>query len=186
MHRFQREHPASDNPNGDTVLVPVLSVQAPPVPEENRFYASILDALHSPYRPTESAACRQTHVLKVLKGVGIRLLIIDEVHHIIAGHIGRQRIFLQVLKYLANDLRIPLIAVGTLAAVRAIQSDSQLDSRFDRLPLPLWELDRAFQMLLASFERTLPLRNPSGLAQRASRLSCEIAAFKSHSFFGCS
>ena len=150
------------------------------------FCASILDTLRSPYRSTESAARWQTHVLKVLKGVGIRLLIIDEVHHIIAGHIGRQRIFLQVLKYLANDLQIPLIAVGTLAAVRAIQSDSQLDSRFDRLPLPLWELDRAFQMLLASFERTLPLRNPSGLAQRASRLSCEIAAFKSHSFFGCS
>lgn len=164
MHRFERLHPASDNPNGPAALVPVLTVQAPPIPEENRFYASILDALNAPYRATESAARRQLQVLKILKAVGIRLLIIDEVHHIVAGYISKQRVFLNVLKYMANELRIPLIAVGTVDAVRAIQADPQLANRFEPLPLPTWELNREFQTLLASFEHTLPLRRPSVLA----------------------
>src|ERR1039457_3723682 len=102
VHRFERLHPADDNPMGNSIRVPVLTVQAPPVPEENRFYASILDALGSPYRANESAARRQIQVLHVLRAAGLRMLIIDEVHHIIAGHIGKQRIFLNVLKYLAS------------------------------------------------------------------------------------
>ncbi len=164
VNRFERLHPADDNASGDSIRVPVLTVQAPPVPEENRFYAGILDALGSPYRASESAARRQMQVLKVLRAAGLRLLIIDEVHHIVAGHIGKQRIFLNVLKYLANELRIPLVGVGTADAVRAIQTDPQLANRFEPVGLPKWELNREFQMLLASFESTLPLRKPSCLA----------------------
>jgi type II secretory pathway predicted ATPase ExeA len=165
VNRFEQLHPASDHPEGDSVHVPVLTVQAPPVPEENRFYASILDSLDAPYRPSESAARRQTQVLKVLRAARLRLLIIDEVHHIVAGYISKQRIFLNVLKYLANELRIPLVGVGTVDAVRAIQTDPQLANRFEPMALPNWDLNRDFQMLLASFESTLPLRNPSSLAE---------------------
>lgn len=164
VNRFEQLHPASDHPGSDAVHVPVLTVQAPPIPEENRFYAGILDSLDAPYRPSESAARRQSQVLKVLRAVRLRLLIIDEVHHIVAGYIGKQRIFLNVLKYLANELCIPLVAVGTVDAVRAIHTDPQLANRFDPMALPDWDLNREFQMLLASFESTLPLRKPSSLA----------------------
>lgn len=164
VNRFEQLHPASDIPGGDAVHVPVLTVQAPPIPEENRFYAGILDSLDAPCRPSESAARRQSQVLKVLRAVRLRLLIVDEVHHIVAGYIGKQRIFLNVLKYLANELCIPLVAVGTVDAVRAIHTDPQLANRFDPMALPNWDLNREFQMLLASFESTLPLRKPSSLA----------------------
>jgi type II secretory pathway predicted ATPase ExeA len=174
VNRFERLHPANDNRNGDSIRVPVLTVQAPPVPEENRFYASILDSLGSPYRASESAARRQIQVLHVLRAAGLRMLIIDEVHHIIAGHIGKQRIFLNVLKYLANELRIPLVGVGTVDAVRAIQTDPQLANRFEPVALPAWELNREFQMLLASFESTLPLRKPSCLADE--RMATKLLA----------
>jgi ATP-dependent Clp protease ATP-binding subunit ClpA len=164
INRFQRSHKASDNPEGDSILLPVLTVQAPPVPEENRFYATILEALQAPYRPSDSAARRQTQVIRILRAAKLRMLIIDELHHIVAGHIGKQRVFLNVLKYLANELRIPLIGVGTVDAVRAVQSDPQLANRFEPVGLPAWELNREFQMLLASFERTFPLKKPSHLA----------------------
>jgi type II secretory pathway predicted ATPase ExeA len=164
INRFQRIHKASDNPEGDSIFLPVLAVQAPPVPEESRFYATILDAVNAPYRPSDSAARRQTQVLKILRAAKLRMLIIDELHNIVAGHIGKQRIFLNVLKYLANELRIPLIGVGTIDAVRAVQSDPQLANRFAPIGLPVWELNHEFQVLLASFERTFPLKKPSNLA----------------------
>ena len=37
----------------------VLVVQAPPVPDENRFFANILEALNAPYRAYQSAARRK-------------------------------------------------------------------------------------------------------------------------------
>jgi transposase len=95
----------------------------------------------------------------------VRLLIIDEIHHILAGPINRQRQFLNVLKYLGNELKIPLVGVGTIDAVRTIQTDPQLANRFEPVALRRWQMNRDWQMLLASFERILPLRKPSQLAE---------------------
>ena len=49
--RFQRLHPAADNVNGERHVVPVLLIQAPPSPDESRFYGAILEALGVPYKP---------------------------------------------------------------------------------------------------------------------------------------
>jgi hypothetical protein len=73
-------------------------------------------------------------------------------------------VFLNAIKYLSNELRIPIIAVGTKDALRAIQTDPQMANRFEPAPVPKWELDHEFRRLLASFETVLPLQQPSGLA----------------------
>jgi len=149
----------------DTGLkVRVLLVQAPPVPDENRFYAQVLQALNAPYRPQESAARRQVQVLHLLKSIHLEMLVIDEIHHIVAGHDRKQRHFLNMLKCLGNDLQIPLIGLGTLDALRAVQTDPQMSNRFEPMAIPKWEWGREFRMLLASFERLIPLRKPSQLA----------------------
>jgi hypothetical protein len=49
VNRFLRRHLAHDNPGGDAVSVPVLAVQAPPLPSESRFYDAILEAVFAPY-----------------------------------------------------------------------------------------------------------------------------------------
>ena len=43
-----------------------------------------------------------------------RLLIIDEIQHVLAGSMNRQRTFLNVLKYLGNELQVPIVAVGNV------------------------------------------------------------------------
>jgi ATP-dependent Clp protease ATP-binding subunit ClpA len=96
---------------------------------------------------------KQMQVLHLLHAVQLRVLIIDEIH-ILAGHIAKQRHFLNVLKYLGNELKIPLVGVRTIDAMRAIQTDPQMVSRFEPVALPRWEMNRDFQMLLASFERS--------------------------------
>jgi hypothetical protein len=163
-HRFVQWHPADDNPEGEAAIVPVLAIQAPPGPDEGRFYNAILEALCAPYNPRERVAHKQVQVLRILKAVGLRMLIIDEVHNVLTGPVNKQRQFLNVLKYLGNALQIPLVGLGTKEALRAIQADPQLANRFEPAALPPWQLNQEFQMLLASFEQALPLRKASRLA----------------------
>lgn len=166
-NRFAQLHPGDDNPDGEAAIVPVLAIQAPPGPDEGRFYNTILEALFAPYSPRERVAKKQIQVLRILKHIGLRLLIIDEIHNVITGPVNKQRLFLNVLKYLGNDLQIPIVGLGTKEALRAIQADPQLANRFEPAALPRWRLDGEFQMLLASFERALALRQPSRLANEA-------------------
>src|SRR5260370_18379211 len=96
VRRFSRLHPAQDNPGGENTIVPVLLLQAPPFPEEGRLYDSILDALNAPYPPSESAGKKQVPVTKLLRTVGLRMLIIDEIHHLSAGPLALNRHFRHV------------------------------------------------------------------------------------------
>jgi hypothetical protein len=60
----------------------------------------------------------------------IRMLIIDEIHSILAGTYREQRIILNAIRFLANDLRIPLVCVGTHEAKQALMTDQQLADHF--------------------------------------------------------
>lgn len=163
VQRFRTRHPAHDNPQGQGVRVPVLMIQAPPVPDEGRFYNAILELLFAPYKPNDRVDKKQAQVIKLLRYVDLRMLVIDEIHHILAGNLNRQRSFLNVIKYLGNELQVPIVGVGTKDAFRAIQTDPQLANRFEPALLPRWTFDADYLRLLASFERMLPLAEPSQL-----------------------
>lgn len=163
IQRFRSLHPAYDNPEGAGVRVPVMVIQAPPTPDEGRFYNAILELLFAPYKPNDRVDKKLAQVIKLLRYVELRMLVIDEIHHILAGNLNRQRGFLNVIKYLGNELQVPIVGVGTKDAFRAIQTDPQLANRFEPALLPRWAFDTDFLRLLVSFERMLPLADPSNL-----------------------
>ena len=103
--------------------------------------------------------------MRLLRATGVRILIIDEVHNLLSGAAGQQRRFLNLLRWLGNELQIPLVAVGTAEALRAIQSDDQMANRFSPFPLPVWRDGDEYLRLLSSLEALLPLRRPSQLAE---------------------
>ena len=80
-----------------------------------------------------------------------------------------QRIFLNCLRFLANDLHLPLVCVGTNEAKQALMTDQQLADRFEARELPAWRDDTGFHQLLASFGSTLPLRRASALREARIR-----------------
>jgi AAA+ superfamily predicted ATPase len=94
------------------------------------------------------------------------MLIVDEVHHLLAGSHIEQRASLNLLKYLANDLRISVVAVGTSDAPLALRTDPQMSSRFTPFEMPRWAESDDFRRLLRAFEQVLPLRRASDLVQR--------------------
>ncbi|QHG88226.1 TniB family NTP-binding protein [Xanthomonas sp. NCPPB 1638] len=106
VQRFRNRHPARDNPQGQGVRVPVLVIQAPPVPDEGRFYNAILELLFAPYKPNDRVDKKQAQVIKLLRYVELRMLVIDEIHHVLAGNLNRQRSFLNVIKYGSSRIRV--------------------------------------------------------------------------------
>lgn len=164
---FLSLHQPQSDPSEEADRVPVLYVQAPPIPDERRFNASLLDRLRIPHKINERADRMLTQLLVVMPKLGVKMLMIDEIHHILAGNLQKQRAFQYLLKYIGNELQIPIVALGTEDALYALQTDAQLANRFVPHALPEWKLDRLYLSLLASFEQTLPLRRPSRLTDPA-------------------
>lgn len=165
VRRFLRDHPPSDNPGGDAVEVPILLVQMPFSPEPRRFYRAILDQLFATYRHSDTLANLETQAVRLLKSCGIQVLIIDELHNILAGRADNQRQFLNLIRYLGNELEIPVVCLGIQSALRAIQIDEQLANRFEPFGLPVWTDGKEFRRLLNSIESILPLKERSNLSE---------------------
>lgn len=169
VEKFRRSHlPAEAAGTKDGIAnIPVIRIQMPAGPDERRFFGAILDALGLPALPRDHVAARQDEALRFMRLTGVRLLIIDELHNVLSGTPAQQRRLLNVLRWLGNELQIPLVGVGTAEALRAIRSDDQLSNRFEPIPLPVWREDEAYRRLLNTLEAVLPLRHPSGLAAPA-------------------
>jgi type II secretory pathway predicted ATPase ExeA len=169
VEKFRREHPPVSHP--DHEQIPVLVMQMPSEPSVIRFYVSLLAALGAPLRPRQRLAELEQVALSLLRATGVRVLVIDELHNVLAGRTDVRREFLNLLRFLGNELRIPLVGVGTREAYLAIRSDAQLENRFQPFTLPLWTPDEQACSLRASFATSYPLRRPSPLA------SPEMAAY---------
>ncbi len=103
---------------------------------------------------------------ELLRRIAPRMLIVDEVHHLLAGNYREQRASLNLLKFLANDLNFSIVVVGTADAPLALASDAQMISRFTPFEISRWRESDDLRRLLGAFERVLPLRKPSDLMQR--------------------
>jgi Bacterial TniB protein len=147
--------------------VPVLKVQMPAGPDESRFFGAILDELGQPYPLSERVSKRQDAAIRMMRDTNLGLLIIDDLQNILVGSRLQQRRLLNLLRWLGNELQIPLVAVGTAEALHAIQSDDQLANRFETVGLPPWRAGKEYQLLLGSLEAVLPLRRPSQLTKPA-------------------
>ncbi len=142
---------------------PILLTESPPKANEKELYISILERFFVPYRYGDPCTKLRYQVLHLFRSCKIRMLILDEFHSLLEGTGRQQREIMNCLKFLCNELNIPIVGVGTRSAVRALHTDPQHASRFDVIPLPLWKQDKKFQSLLKGFERILPLRKPSDL-----------------------
>jgi len=162
IEKFRRTHPAISEENCEKI--PVLSIQMPSEPSVTRFYAALLAAIGAPFKPRQRLPELEHMALRLLRNVEVRVLVIDELHNVLAGNGNNRREFLNLIRFLGNELRIPLVGVGTHEAYLAIRSDDQLENRFEPMVLPLWEEGEDLYSLLASFVSALPLRHRSLIA----------------------
>ena len=165
LEKFSKDFGQGCVNDDDEPEKPVVVAEAPPVADEKSLYISILERFHAPYRPSAPAKELRYETIHLLRACRTRMLIVDEFHSMIAGTPLKQREVMNALKLLCNEIRIPIIGVGTLEARQILDRDHQYKSRFRVEELPLWQCDIQFQRLLSSFERMLPLKKPSRLQQ---------------------
>ena len=180
LKKFRATHPTVDDPAAEHASVPVLMIECPPGPrwdgspgpDERRFYHALLTALNAPFRYSSRIEEKHSMLKDLLGKVGTRILVLDEIHNVLVGTHSRQRYFMQVLKYVSNDLSLPVVLAGNSDARQVISTDDQLARRFRSVVLPKWREKRDFEMLLNSFEQLLPLKKPSNL--RAASITSEL------------
>jgi chromosomal replication initiation ATPase DnaA len=169
VERFKRMHPPQNEMNGETIGIPLLTMQMPSDPTIARFYALLLHAMQAPFSMKAKVSDLETVALDLLRKCNVRMLIIDEIHNMLAGRQNVQREFLNLIRFLGNELRIPIVGIGIREAWHAICTDPQLENRFSPIILPLWQDDIEFGKLLASFISSFPLRKQSYIIDNDTR-----------------
>ena len=89
-----------------------------------------LTLLGAPQQPRADIAQMEQAALRIMEAIGVQVLVIDEVHNILAGSYREQRIVLNTLRFLSNRLQISLVCFGVNEAREAISGDVQLARRF--------------------------------------------------------
>ncbi|MDE5421027.1 TniB family NTP-binding protein [Ancylomarina sp. DW003] len=142
-----------------------IYVQAPPIPDERRFYNILLEELNISYSISDKLEKKRIQVLNALQNLGTKMVIIDEIHHIQTGSLVKQKAFVNMLITLSDLLQIVIIAVGIFEAHSSFAITSQFSNRFDWISLPKWELNEDYFRLLENFAKFLPLHHPSTIQE---------------------
>jgi hypothetical protein len=152
IQKFLRDNRAHFDKKLGRTRIPVVSIQMPPAPVERDLYEEILVAMGGVFAYGTSVTTLRHRIRALARQLEVRMLIIDEIHSLLAGTFREQRIILNAIR---------LVCLGTEEANRALMTDQQLADRFAAAELPAWEHDEPFEQLLLSFESILPLRQQS-------------------------
>jgi len=183
IEKFVRAHPPSFDESSGIDHRPVIVVQMVASPHEGRFYHRLLSVIGAPPPTRATLGQLETQALRLLQEIAPRMLIIDEVQNLIAGTYREQRRMLNLLRFLGNELRIPLICLGSHEARDAVRGDAHLNSRFEPYGLPPWRHDADFQGLIGGLLWSLPLRLPSELTDSALKRLVDVNGGVTSSIF---
>nr|WP_245269096.1 TniB family NTP-binding protein [Mesorhizobium sp. WSM2561] len=175
LEKFCDNNPSCFDPTTGTQAIPVLAIEMTGKPGERRLYAEILAALGAPQAPRADIVQMEQAALRLLKTVGVQVLVIDEIHNILAGSYREQRVVLNTLRFLSNRLQISLVCFGVIEAREAISGDVQLARRFGELTLNRWAANEQFEALVSSILRNMPLRRPTVLTPKSLRRILQIS-----------
>ncbi len=133
IEKFARDHASSSDEASGRLHMPVVAVQMVSGPDDSHFYRRILAAIGAPEPPQATLSVLESLALRPLAELRAGMLVIDEIHSLQAGTIREQARFLSMLRFLGNELRVPLVCVGTAQARNALRTDAQLVRRFEAL-----------------------------------------------------
>jgi len=159
--RFLSRQSVPENPADERATIPVAFIQAPTGSRIPPFLSNILRALgREPMRRQTIAQLRhETH--RAIQDVGLRLLLIDDLHNIAGSDTGP---LLVDLRNMGSVTGVSLGCFATKEIAPIFRRDEQLANRFELLTLPRWQFeDTDYPKLLATFAQQLPLWRPSRL-----------------------
>lgn len=163
LRKFQRDHARALDVATGVQPHPVVLILMAEDPSEEAFFVQILKAVGAPLdlsRRRHRLGLRETS-FRILREVGTRMLMVDEINSILVGSARQQRYFLQLLRFLSNELQVAIVCAGVPEARFALLSDPQLRSRVADIALEPWTAGSELQAFVTMLVQGLPLRQPS-------------------------
>ena len=127
----------------------------PAMPTLRSFYSQLIRALDMPVLMGSALSELWNDAIRHFKIAKPRLLIVDELHHLLACIPREQHAALNTLKFLSNEFRISIVALGTDDALHVMRTDPQIASRFDHCALPIWTASEELRSFVANFGEQL-------------------------------
>lgn len=147
---------------------PVVAINMTGAREAKTLYNRLLTALDCPLGAAGvGGSDRERLLLRLCRSAGLKLLVVDEIQDILTSTARQQRIALDTIKFLMNELGLSIVVMGTLQAKIAMELDEHLNARFKYRQLPVWQADAYLARFLATLEPSLPLKLRSRLASPA-------------------
>jgi hypothetical protein len=156
LAKFQRDHAPKNTKR--VGLQSIVATQMPPVPVIRSLYAEIVRTININARPSLRLHELEDTAIEMLTHAAPRMLIIDEIQHLLSCTSREQRAALNAIKYLANQLRISIVAAGTHEALHVMRCDPQIASRFEQMELPVWTESEELRRFVAGYLAMLPIR----------------------------
>jgi len=163
LRKFQRDHSQPLDETTGVTPQPVVLALMPEEPSEEAFYVQVLKAVSASFvlpSRRHRLSTRET-TFRLLRELGTRMLMIDEINSVLVGSARQQRYFLQLLRFLSNELQVAIICAGVPEARFALRSDPQLRSRVADIALEPWTIGPDFEAFVTLLVQGLPLRQPS-------------------------
>ena len=163
VQRFATLHPEHFDERRQVVTEPVVVVQMQSAPSGRVFYIALLHAIGAIHSPRISTANAIFLAVRLYREIGVRVIVFDEAHNMLAGTFREQRRVLTQLRWFSNELSVSVVCLGIDTAREALAADPQLARRFGMIQLAPWVPDADFRSLVATIVRNLPLIAPSML-----------------------
>ena len=100
----------------------------------------------------------------LLASIKPRVLIFDEFHNALRGRSRDVEGVFAFLRRIGRQYDISPVLIGEVAIYDFVNATSEMATRFDLVPIPRWQYDESYLMLLDSLEAALPLAKASDLS----------------------
>lgn len=159
--RFVARMLPPEDPGAQISRIPVTMIQAPNGPRIPQLLSAIRAALGQPAGRRESTAQLRLETYRTMLAVGLRLLLIDDLHDIRGSGVTSM---LVELREIGSVVGVSLGCFATREIAYVLRQDEQFANRLELMTLPRWRIeDDDYWRLLHTFGRRLPLRAPSNL-----------------------
>lgn len=149
----------------DSAVQRVVYLVVDAYPELPILQAALLSAMGIPPVLTEYRKHWAANELikRAIAEFGIRVVIIDEIGHILNLPRQVQIAVFDWLKWISTACGVSVVCSGIPGSEQIVLRERQLQTRFTVTRLPRWVGGTAFGQFLSAYEKSLPLRRPSGL-----------------------
>lgn len=160
LDQFQLQELTREKKHGGRVVF--FTTDSHPVVEILQI--ALLTALGAP-PPVSYRSEKQSNdtIKRTISELNVRLVIIDEIQHLLNLPRGLQPATWDWIKWVSTACRVSVACSGIPGAEAIITRERQLHTRFTVMRLPRWVAGAAFGEFLTAYERSLPLKQASGL-----------------------